>query len=338
VQFFDGSTQIGSDQAFSGSDVSVHTASLSVGTHSLTAKYVPAGLTFGSSTSAPSSYVIKKVLTSTTTAVSVNPGSGKAFDSANPVVLTANVTPNDAPGKVTFSDSVAGNLGTTAAGQGTFTLSTSALGQGSHTITATFVPTDTNGYSGSNATAAPFTLDAPACTSCTDQQKFDVNVTPGTLTISTPYDGSTDAKTFHLGDMVLDPNGTKLTASAHFGTAANPAAGVTITDTRAGDQQWTASVSATDFTKGTDSIDTTQLGFVNITPGYLANNALNAATKPVVTNDVPEGAPGLKGGPHQFAQAAHGDGTVYVFGDMTLTAPTSTVAGLYTATVTFTIV
>ena len=50
------------------------------------------------------------------------------------------------------------------------------------------------------------------------------------------------------------------------------------------------------------------------------------------------GTDGL-GGVHQFASAPVGDsdGSVYINGLLTLVAPTSTPAGQYTATITFTI-
>jgi hypothetical protein len=329
VQFFDGATQLGATQNWTGSAVSVQTSTLSVGTHSLTAKYIPSGTTFSGSTSAPKSYTITGVAAPTTTALAVNPGTSVAF---TPVQLTATVTPSSAPGKVTFSDSVAGNLGTTAAGAGTFTFSTSALGAGAHTITATFNATDSSAFGTSTSTSTPFTLTAP--TTAPDPQTVTVNVPAGTLTITTPY---TPTSPFSLGDLALNTAGTSLHASGTFGDAANPANGVTITDTRAGDLQWTAAASSTDFTKGSDSIDATNFGLTGVTPNYVAGNALNATTKPVVAVDVPAGTPGLKGGPHQFASAAHGVGTVYVDGTLSLDAPTSTVAGLYTATLTFTI-
>ncbi|MDQ2959303.1 MAG: Ig-like domain-containing protein, partial [Actinomycetota bacterium] len=343
VKFFDGATQIGASQPFTGSAVSVSTTALTVGSHSLTAQYVPAGSTYSPSTSAVKTYAITGVVTPTTTALAVNSGTNVAF---SPVQLTATVAPANAAGTVTFSDSVAGVLGTTAAGSGTFTLTTSALGTGSHTITATFAPTDPAAFGGSANSAAPITLTAP--TSAPDPQAIDVVVAPGSLTISTPYDGSDAAHTFHLGNMVLSADGTKLSATGQFGSAVDGGNGVTVTDTRAGDLPWTASASSGDFTKGTDLINGHNFGFTAVKADYLAGNALNATSKPVVTNDVPAdtaihapadntGTAGLKGGPHSFANAAHGVGTVKIDGLLSLFAPTSTVAGTYQATLTFTV-
>ncbi len=342
VKFFDGATQIGADKPFTGAAVSVSTSALTVGSHALTAQYVPAGATFSGSTSTASNFTITGVVTPTTTALAVNTGTGVAF---SPVQLTATVSPAGAAGTVTFSDGST-VLGTTAAGSGTFTLTTSALGTGSHTLSATFAPTDPAAFGGSTNSAAPITLTAP--TSAPDPQAIDVVVAPGTLTISTPYDGSDAAHTFHLGNMVLSADGTHLSATGQFGDLATGNNGVTVTDTRAGDLPWTASASSGDFVKGTDLINGHNFGFTAVKPDYLAGNALNGTSKPVVTTNIPAdatihapadntGTAGLKGGPHSFASAVHGVGTVKIDGLLSLFAPTSTVAGTYQATLTFTV-
>jgi hypothetical protein len=155
-----------------------------------------------------------------------------------------------------------------------------------------------------------------------------VNVPAGGLSITTPYGPSNP---FDLGTMQLDANGSTFNASANF-----PASGdqLLITDTRAGNLPWVAYVTTTDFTSGGSGIiDGTGLSFTSVTPDYIAGNALNATTNPVLTQDVPS----VKGGPHQFANAAAGAGSVKVQGVLGLQAPSSTQAGLYTATVTFTV-
>jgi len=70
--------------------------------------------------------------------------------------------------------------------------------------------------------------------------------------------------------------------------------------------------------------------FTGVTPKYIAGNAIQSG---VVTNDIT--AFKTK---KAFATTTKGPGTVDITGTMTLTAPTSTKPGLYTATVTFTIV
>jgi hypothetical protein len=91
-----------------------------------------------------------------------------------------------------------------------------------------------------------------------------------------------------------------------------------------------------------------------VTPSYLSGNAYQASgvgTIPVLTNNVtntpPGGFPygptatgsdGLYGAAHAFADTTTpGGGEVNIFGTLTLNAPSSTPAGTYTATLTFTI-
>jgi len=182
-------------------------------------------------------------------------------------------------------------------------------------------------------------------TNCKDDQTFTVNVPVGSLIISTPY---TSAHQFNLGTLALTPDGTQLTtgqvAFGHIGDGM----GVTITDQRSGDVGWTASLVSGPFSDTTsDHINPRNLGFTLVMPQYIAGNALNATTKPVVPFDNAATSPAVAfsdvttatglGTSKQFAQAAHGDGTVYVTGNFTLNAPTSTPAGTYTGTVTFTI-
>ena len=224
---------------------------------------------------------------------------------------------------------------------------------GSATITGTFIPADPAVYvTSSDNTGVTVTASAPLFNP--DPQNFDVSVPAGTLIISTPY---TVENPFHLGTMKLSSDGTGLSASAPFGDPAAPAAidpgpgslghtpivgaypaaatanGITITDTRAGSTGWTASAQTTDFTNsGSTPIDGNLLTFTGVTAKYLSGNALQAGS--VNVHDIAA----FKTAKKAFADTTHGPGTVNIVGTMNLTAPTSTLPGLYTATVTFTIV
>jgi len=350
VVFKDGATTL-STVAFTGTNPVTYSipatgaGSLSAATHSFTATYVPSGISFSTSVSAPRAYVVNPVLIPTTTVASATSG----VNAYSSTTVTATVSPPAAAGTVTFTDSLQGNIGSSATVAGVATLTTTALGAGAHVITASFVATDPLTYGPSSGAAGSFSLASVGATP--DPQAIQVIVAPGTLTITTPYNYdpilAPTAPKFLLGTMALDSTGTYLQASAPFGDATTPANGVTITDTRAGDVPWTASASANDFvTPAGDLIDAHGLGFTAVTPRYIALNALNALTKPVVTNDVPSYAPsnvlypttGLKGAPHQFATAVNGVGSVYVTGSLNLYAPTSTKAGTYLSTLTFTAV
>jgi hypothetical protein len=352
VQFLDGATPIGSPVTVTSGAASTSTSTLSVGAHTLGAVFTPTvPANFGASTAPTVPFSINSVpAAGTTTALSVNPTEAPAFTAVN---LTANVTKTSdssalgsGDGSVKFFDNGTSLLGSAPVGAGgVATLSYSAFTVGPHSITAQFVPTDSTVFSTSTSLAIPFTADEP--TSTPDPQTLEVNIPAGTLTITTPYNPSNP---FNLGTANFSPDDSAFTASAPFGDGANPQNGVTVTDTRAGDQGWTASATVTDFADpSNDLINGQNLSFTGVTPSYITGNALQSG---VVASDVtstpPGGTPygaaasgsdGLKGGPHAFATAPAGTSTGEVFldGVLTLNAPTSTPSGEYTATLTFTI-
>jgi hypothetical protein len=277
---------------------------------------------------------VNPVALATSIAVAANIGTGVA---GSPISLTGTITPALAAGTVVFSEGAA-TLGSAPTVAGVATLSVSTLTAGTHTIHAVFTPTDAVTYLGSNGDAGSFTLTTP--TVAPDYQDIKVVVDNGSLTLSSPY---SPTNMFDLGHMALDATGTYLYASAPFGSASNPAAGLTVTDTRAGNNGWTVSAVANNFSDGaTHSIDAKGLGLTAITPGYISPNAIGLPGNPVTTTDVLPNdltplntATGL-GTAHNIASVVHGDGSVYIYGTMKLYAPSSTVAGLYTTVLTFT--
>ncbi len=356
MQFEVGSTDIGSPVTVSAGTASISTSTLPVGTDSLSAIFTPAQFSaYGGSTGTSSFTVSPAPATNTNTALSVNPTTAAA-DST--VTITAAVTNasttaalSAADGQVAFYDDGSSSsggvtsgsqaLGTVSLGSGgTAALTYSSFAQGAHNIVAQFTPADPSVYNSSTSLPLLFTATAPQYPPVS--QDVDVTVPAGTLTITTPYSPSDP---FNLGTAVLDPTGAKFTASAPFGDTANPSQGVTVTDSRAGGQPWTASATVTDFTDGASVINGQNLTLTDVTPSYVSGNALQSGD--VTTTDVTNsavygptagGSDGLKGGPHQFASAATGDGSVYVDALLILTAPSSTPAGAYTATLTLTIV
>lgn len=215
-----------------------------------------------------------------------------------------------------------------------------AGGTVSNVITAAFTPSDPTAYNASaDNTGVTVVTSAPAYTP--DPQTFTTTVPQGTLVISTPY---TAANPFDLGTMVLNGNGTAYTASKPFGdssaattdpgngASASKTNGVTITDTRAASTGWTAYAQTSDFTNSSGSIDGNGLTFTGVKAKYLPGNNLSGTD--VSTFDI---TANMKTAKQPFASTAKGPGTVAIYGNMNLTAPTSTKAGVYTATVTFTI-
>jgi hypothetical protein len=265
----------------------------------------------------------------TLTALSVDPISGSACQDVTleaAVSRPSNVVPAGS-GTVEFFDSALLISSKPLTDEGA-TL-TAQFAPGRHQFTVRFVPNDPTQLNPSTSFEVDAAYDQVDCSQTdVDPQTAVVRVPTGGLIISTPY---TPANPFSLGTMELNSDGVTLSASADF-----PAAGdhLVITDTRAGDLPWTATVTSTDLTSpGGGVIDTDGLALTDVAPTYLPDNALNPDTNPVFTGDVDS----VKGGPHRFAIAEHGAGTVFIQGRLTLVAPSSAVAGTYCGTLTFTL-
>ena len=308
----------------------------------------------------------------TTTAVSL---SGGGYNSTTAVTVTASVTASSVvnTGTVTFTDNIDGVLGSSTVNAGAASISKIFTGTGptKHVVTVSY--TDGITFASSNGSSIGFdvvTSVTPVCSDplsrCTEDQFFTATVNAGSLVISTPY---TATNPFNLGTLALNDSGTLLSATKAFGSSTIPVgdttspvtvgkqphatdpvsvyapnyAGVTIVDRRPGQLGWNANLNASDFTSGTNTIDAHNLGFTGVTPAYIVGNALQLIStfqNPAAAGVAPGALTGGVKGTTKFASASIGAsvGTVYVYGNMTLNAPTSTPAGLYSSTVTFTIV
>ena len=133
VTFYDGATALGTG-TLAGGMATFTTSSLSIGSHSITARY-GGNSSYNSSTSAALTQTINtasKTNTSTTLTSSLNPST-----SGQSVTFTATVSPSAATGTVTFLDGAATiGSGTVVSGRATF--STASLAVGSHSIKATY--------------------------------------------------------------------------------------------------------------------------------------------------------------------------------------------------------
>ena len=376
VEFFNSGTQIGSTQLISGAAVSgKYTAAVTVSeaspsTSSITAKFVPYdGNTLEPSTATAIPYVVGFVDTNaTSTALTVNQD-GYAGD---PVVSTANVTLASSPGTaispcsgtVSFTDgstplpgspaTVATN-GSNCQAVDTTTFTTAA----SHSITATYNPPA--GSALETSTSAPDTFSQTAkglaCTtnpatgatgSCTDTQNIQGTIPAGTLVISTPYDSG---HPLDLSTLALSTDGTYFTGNATFGEG-TAATDILITDTRAGDLPWTAQAQASALTDGGtnpgSTINGENVGLTGLTEVPVTGNGFNGTASNFTTFSNPAAAPpvapgdpnlaGLGNAAHDIAQAKQGFGSIGLTGTLTLNAPSSTEAGLFKGTITFTVV
>jgi hypothetical protein len=179
VTFLDGTTSLGTGPV-GGGKASLSTATLTQGSHSITAQY-GGDTNFATSTSPALSQVVNAgALTSTTTTLT---GPATATSGAN-VTFMASVTPANGTkvptGTVTFLDGAA-SIGTgTLNGSGSATFSTSTLATASHSITAQYGG-DAN-FSGSTSTAASISITAAAGT-------FTLSVAPSSVTVTTAQPG-----------------------------------------------------------------------------------------------------------------------------------------------------
>jgi Bacterial Ig-like domain (group 3) len=308
------------------------------GVHHYTAVFTPTDpSTVAGSTSPQSTVTIHPPQTTTSTSILAAPNSAPQF---TPVVLTANVTPTAAaPGSMQFFDGPS-SLGTQTTDDGTvgeYRLTVSSLSVGTHAqIHATFTPTNVN-FAPSTSPNTTVTITPSACPGdassiCTDPQNLQVSVGNGSITIDTPY---TPTNPFVLPAMQLVPGGTMLSSSAQF-----PASGqfITVTSTLAGNPDWTVSVSGTDLTSGTGTIDGMGLGLTAGTQDSPPPPSVTFTSNPAHAPGSADGNVGIKGGPFTFAHTTGGGlGTAQMHGTLTLLAPTSTPAGTYTGTITFTV-
>jgi hypothetical protein len=365
VTFFDGTTVIASGVAVSGNSASTTWTSPSQATHSITAQFIPTGGTqVQGNTSPAQNYVVSAPATPTSTSVT-GPASAAQYSA---VTFTASETPVPSPDGGSFTINYAGTgttsgsgqLGTAteSAGTGSLSITQLTLPPGTYNITATYAPTSTS-FSGSTSQPIPLTVTAPTCpgapvqgASCTDTQNTQVTVDPGSLTITTPY---TSTNPFVLPNMTLNAAATALQTSARFPNSGDPQ--IVVHSSLNGNPNWTVSVTDSDLSCASGACTTPVAGdFQKINgenegltggasntalpsasfPGTVAFTDNAAAFPPVSPTDA--GSQGLKNGPHTFATSSGGgNGSVSLFGTLSLNAPTATQAGLYTGTITFTV-
>jgi Bacterial Ig-like domain (group 3) len=326
VEFKDGSTVFATVPVTAGA-ASTTTSALSVGTHSLTASFVPTDpAAFAPSTSAPLSYQITGIpATPTTTALAV-PATATAGDS---VPFTATVSPTAAAGTVQFKDGATDIGAPVAVVSGVATSSWTAT-VGGHNITAVFTPANPANFAASTST--PQTLQvAPAAGTSTDDATIVADVDAGAINISTPY---TPTNPLNLGTLALDAGSTQYSASATFQD-------IVVTDTRAGSLPWVATALAGNLTSGSNVINGQNVGLTNL----VADSNVGAGVVTVTNNPAANpavgpatgGSLGLGGTPKTILTSTAGPGTAHYHGTLTLNAPTTTQAGHYTGTVTFTV-
>jgi len=364
VSFWNGSTQVGTTQTVTTTNgVATVTDTPATGTTPYQAVFTP---TIGSSDIGSASsildYVVSAPLDATSITLAENGGGGPA----GPVAFTGTVSDTTNPGTIITAGTV--NLydngsttpfasGAVGAG-GAYSITYNYTSAGAHSVVATFVPASGATVAGSSSSPVTFTESAPACTTCNDVQTIEGTIPAGAISISTPY---TASNPLNLGTLSLTPSGTYFTASAPLDPNASdvPTAGqypdttfngITVVDTQSGSLPWTVSAAASNLSDGSGHangvISGENVGLTGLTPVLVPGNAIvggdvivtnqPAAAPPVGPTDT--GTAGLGGGQHTIASdSAQPDGTVGINGLVTLNAPTSTEAGVFVGTITFTI-
>ena len=366
VQFFDGTTALGTQPVASNGAAFTTATPPTVGSHSYSAKFIPTGGTeVVGSTSAAVPYTVNPPQTATTTTLT-GPSTAAQYSA---VTYNASETPVPSPDGGTFTFNYVGTGTTTGSGAlgtapesggtGSLSITQLTLPPGTYNVTATFAPTS-NSFANSTSQPVALTVTAPTCTgapdpsgaTCTDTQTINVTVNPGSLTITTPY---TATNPFVLPAMTLNAAATALQTTARFPNSTDPQ--ILVHSSLGGNPNWTVSVTDSNLTCASGSCTTPVTGdFQSINgenmgltggasntplpsasfPGTVAFTDNPAAFPPVAPSDT--GSQGLKNGPHTFAKSAGGgNGSVSLYGTLSLNAPTATQAGTYTGTITFTV-
>jgi hypothetical protein len=373
VQWFDGVTPIAGGTFAAASGAASLTLSPTDGDHTYKATFTPTDLvTYSGAVSTPTLayHVNAPGAVSSVALTADNTGGAEGSAVTLSATVVTNPTGGSPAGSTKFFDGAL-LLGTVSTGSPTFVLNVpGGFSAGAHHFSAVFTASNTAVWTGTPSTSntVDATYLAAACTTCTDPQTIQVTVDSGSLIISTPYG---PAHPLDLGHMTLDPQGRFLSASANLGSVSNGTplvtpgtlpvytgpgslagqnGGIAIIDTRAGQQGWHATVKSTNLTDAaSDVINAQNIQLVGVTPGYISGNSLQAISVNDVTSTfgpsgfgyaaAASGSDGLAGAGHPFASAPVGAsvGTVYVDGVIGVRAPTSTPAGVYTATVTFTV-
>ena len=357
VQFFDNGTLLSDATPSSGSATYSYTPA--TGSHSYTATFVPtlgdetspyttSSTIVGGSTSNAVAVTDQAPQVATSTALTANPTS-VAYGAST--TLTATVTENDTAttglaGSVQFYDgtSTLGSPVSTTVGtaSSTATLTTPVPAVGNNSITAVYTPSSSS-YASSTSPAVVVTEAAnPVCnntgSSCTSTSNVQVTVSPGSITVSTPY---TASNPFVLPVMALSSDGSYLSSSATFPNTADKQ--IVVTSTLSGDPSWTLSVAATPLTDTAgDTIPASGLGLTNgqlastsTIPGGVTFTSIPGHNPSPLDTDTNKG---LGSAPQTFATSPAGDGTAVMSGTLSLFAATSTPQGTYNGTLTFSVI
>jgi FtsP/CotA-like multicopper oxidase with cupredoxin domain len=246
VTFSSGSTSLGTATLDSSGTATLTTASLPIGTDSITASY-SGDNAFSTSTSSAVSVTVNP-LTTTTTMLTATPSTA-SFGSS--VLLTATVTPGSGTtvptGTVTFYDG-ATSLGSAALnGSGVATFTAASLPIGSNSITAVY--NAVSPFSGSTSAALTVTINKIATT--TTLTASATTATAGASLTFTATVGGGSGTTVPTGSVIFSNGTTALgtvvinsSGVATYTTTALPVGSNSIAAAYSGDSSFSSSTSA----------------------------------------------------------------------------------------------
>lgn len=329
VSFLDGATPIGSGTLNAQGQATLTTASLTVGSHNITAIY--GGDTNFTGSQGSTSQTVNTIATSTNVASSVNPSTVQQT-----VTFTATVSFSTTAliptGTVTFFDG-ANQIGSSSINsQGVATFSTSALNVGNHAITATYSG-DAN-FATSNSQALTQVVNRAATTttivSSANPSAFGQNVS-FTATINHSTNGPTPTGTvlFFDGQTQIGSAQVNQQGQAVFSTTTLGAGTHAITAAFGGDANYTGSTSQP-VNQVVNQGTTTTTVTSSANPAFAGQNVTFTATvASSVTGITPTGTVTFFDGQTQL-----GTGTVNAQGQASFSTNTLAV-GTHTITATY---
>ncbi len=336
VNFFSGSTQIGSE-ALNAGTATLTTSFALGGQIALTAKY-SGDYTNASSTSSPLDVNVNGPLA---TSISLQASTAATAVGDN-VTLTASLTPAAATGSVTFYNGAA-SIGTSNVNAGTATLTTAFAAAGQLPLTAKFEANSSYAASTSNIVGLFVTGDTPSSVALQVSPTNPVLGDAVTLTASVSPAAATGSVNFYNGTTWIGSSTLSAgTASFFFPQFFMVAGPQNFTAVYSGDATYLSSSDAASITVGNPgssptvtalTLDGTSIysgDFVTMT----ANVAPAAATGEVtfMNGNTPLGSALVSGGTAVFATAFNIDGTFNITavynGDPNYAASTSNVVVL----------
>jgi hypothetical protein len=205
VQFKDGSTNIGTPAAVSNGTAST-SSTLAVGSHQLTAVFIPTNAMLYSPSTSPAVPFVISGATATSTTLNTSSAVTPAVV-GTAVTLTATVNPAAAGGTVQFRDGATNIGNAVAVSNGTASQTTTTLTAGSHQLTAVFTPTTATLYSSSTSSAVTFVIagaTATTTTLATSPTSPVVENTPMTMTATITPTAAVGTVQFRDGNTNID--------------------------------------------------------------------------------------------------------------------------------------